>query len=44
MNWDKNVVMSHDLLTNSSLDTHDGSPRDMLTKENYFKEFSFIFA
>ena len=30
------AVMSQNLLTNSSLDTHDGSPRNMI----FFKNFS----
>ena len=37
--------MSHALLTNSSLDAHDGSPRNKLTKKNQFiKKFSLTFV
>ena len=37
MSWDKiRADLSYDLLTNSSLDTHDGSPYYMLTKKRFF--------
>ena len=44
MSWDKKrAAMSPNLLTNSSLDTHDGSSRNMLIKKQlFFKELNFM--